>query len=395
MKAGCKMVKFGDVVKNSNLVERDPVDAGIDRIVGLDHIEPENLHIKRWDSPEDGTSFTRKFIPGQTLFGKRRAYQRKVAFAEFEGICSGDILTFESKNSKILLPELLPFICQTEAFFNHALGTSAGSLSPRTSWSALQNFEFPLPPLDEQKRIAEILWAADAVREKWIRTISECRKFLGVFSTHLEDMKGVDVISLGQMVKTGKATIINGPFGTVLKASSYKSEGTSLVNPTHIRAGRLDIQSCPKLDKKDTNRLARYSTATGDILLGRKGDMDKVLYIDKEIAGVITGSDCLRIRITNEPLAARFLYFWLRSPHVFNWLSRFAHGTTMPGINEKTLHHLRLPLPDKTHQKWFVLIFESISDQICKTEAHLEKASGVYRHILEETFGSDKRNAYI
>lgn len=155
------MVKFGDVVRNANIVEREPESAGIERIVGLEHIDPKNLHIWRWNTPQDGTSFTRKFVSGQTLFGKRRAYQRKVAFAQFEGVCSGDILTFEPKNHDMLLPELLPFICQTDAFFDHALGTSAGSLSPRTSWGALKDFEFPLPPLEEQKKIAEILWAAD------------------------------------------------------------------------------------------------------------------------------------------------------------------------------------------------------------------------------------------
>ncbi|RMH17672.1 MAG: restriction endonuclease subunit S, partial [Gammaproteobacteria bacterium] len=167
IKPGWKMVKFGDVVKNANLVERYPQSAGIERIVGLEHLDPGNLHIRRWNTLENGTSFTRKFVPGQTLFGKRRAYQRKVAFAEFEGICSGDILTFEPKDKNVLLPELLPFICQSDAFFDHALGTSAGSLSPRTSWKALQDFEFPLPPLDEQKRIAEVLWAADETVEKW------------------------------------------------------------------------------------------------------------------------------------------------------------------------------------------------------------------------------------
>ncbi len=171
MKPGWKMVKFGDVVKNANLVERDFDKAGIERIVGLEHLDPENLHIRRWNIPENGTSFSRKFVPGQTLFGKRRAYQRKVAYAEFEGICSGDILTFESKDPKMLLPALLPFICQSDTFFNHALGTSAGSLSPRTSWNALKYFEFPLPPIEEQKRIAEILWAADEAVEAWKRVL--------------------------------------------------------------------------------------------------------------------------------------------------------------------------------------------------------------------------------
>ena len=104
LKPGWKLVKFGDVVRNANLVVRDPVANGIERIVGLEHLDPENLHIRRWNSYEDATSFSRKFVPGQTLFGKRRAYQRKVAYAEFEGICSGDILTFESRERNILLP---------------------------------------------------------------------------------------------------------------------------------------------------------------------------------------------------------------------------------------------------------------------------------------------------
>jgi len=159
-------IAFGDVVNNLNLTERDPIGAEIERIVGLEHLDPENLHIRRWNNIEDGTSFSKKFVPGQTLFGKRRAYQKKVAYAEFEAICSGDILVFESKDPKVLLPELLPFICQTDVFFDYALGTSAGSLSPRTSWTALKEFKFPLPPLPEQKRIAEILWAADEAVEK-------------------------------------------------------------------------------------------------------------------------------------------------------------------------------------------------------------------------------------
>ena len=58
LKPGWKMVKFGEVVKNANLVERDPEDNGIERIVGLEHVDPENLHIRRWNSVSDGTSFT-------------------------------------------------------------------------------------------------------------------------------------------------------------------------------------------------------------------------------------------------------------------------------------------------------------------------------------------------
>lgn len=172
----CSSVKFGDVVANVNQTEREPLAAGLERFVGLEHIEPENLHIKSCGDVAEGTSFTKVFRKGQTLFGKRRAYQRKVAHAEFDGICSGDILVFEAKDPKVLLPELLPFICQTERFFQYAVGTSAGSLSPRTSWTALAKYEFPLPPLEEQRRIAEILWAADDTTKCYRNTFQKLQE---------------------------------------------------------------------------------------------------------------------------------------------------------------------------------------------------------------------------
>jgi type I restriction enzyme S subunit len=94
------------------------------------------------------------------LFGKRRAYQRKVAVAEFDAVVSGDIYVFAPRDDR-LLPELLPFIFLSERYFQYAVETSAGSLSPRTRWKHLAKFEFDLPPLDQQRCIAEVLWAVD------------------------------------------------------------------------------------------------------------------------------------------------------------------------------------------------------------------------------------------
>ena len=147
LKPGWRQVKFGDVVQLSKARSQDPLADGIERYVGLEHLEPGDLRIRSWGNVADGVTFTSVFQPGQVLFGKRRAYQRKVAVADFAGVCSGDIYVLETKDSKVLLPELLPFICQTDAFFDHAVGTSAGSLSPRTNWTSLADFEFALPPM--------------------------------------------------------------------------------------------------------------------------------------------------------------------------------------------------------------------------------------------------------
>ena len=161
LKSGWARVAFGDVVRLCTERSPDPEAAGFKRYVGLEHLTPGDLTIRRYGDVAAGTTFTSVFRPGQVLFAKRRAYQRKLGVPDFSGVCSGDIYVLESKNHRYLLRELLPFICQTDAFFEHAIGTSAGSLSPRTNWQSLATYEFALPPLEDQRRIVRALHASD------------------------------------------------------------------------------------------------------------------------------------------------------------------------------------------------------------------------------------------
>jgi type I restriction enzyme S subunit len=91
---------------------------------------------------------------------------KKAAVAPCDGICSGDITVIAAK-SDALAPELLPFIIQNDRFFGFAMEKSAGSLSPRAKWEHLREFEFDLPPLGEQRRLAEVLWAFDEAKQAY------------------------------------------------------------------------------------------------------------------------------------------------------------------------------------------------------------------------------------
>jgi len=157
-------VKFGDVVSEVRNTVKNGEKENIERFVGLEHIDPENIHITKWGYVKDGTTFTRKFEKDQVLFGRRRAYLKKAGLATFTGLCSGDIIVMEAK--EILLPELLPFLINNSLFFDYAVDTSAGSLSPRTKFKHLAEYQFLLPPKDQQAKIAELLWAMDDVVEK-------------------------------------------------------------------------------------------------------------------------------------------------------------------------------------------------------------------------------------
>ena len=156
----------------------------------------------------------------------------KLRVADFDGVCSGDIIVMEAKPD-LLLPELLPFIVQTEGFYEHALSTSAGSLSPRTKWSALAQYEFPLPSLDEQRRIAEILWAVEDTVEQWLIGYGCIEKLIAAVRENVICDPTFERISLRSCladIVAGKSVVgVNEPADTneygVLKVSAVGENG--------------------------------------------------------------------------------------------------------------------------------------------------------------------------
>ncbi|MFG0387215.1 restriction endonuclease subunit S [Vibrio sp. GLN_5] len=147
-------VKFGDICREVRLTTKDPIADGYERYIGLEHLDSGSLKIKRWGIiAEDNPSFTRVFKRGHILFGKRRPYLKKAAIAEFDGICSGDIIVLEGKASSTT-ERLLPFLIQSSDFWNHAISTSSGSLSPRTKFKELQKFD--VLALDKKEALVDI-----------------------------------------------------------------------------------------------------------------------------------------------------------------------------------------------------------------------------------------------
>lgn len=154
-------MKLGDITRESRETFKGD-KTGIP-IVGLEHLIPQELTFSTYDVDTDNT-FTKMFHKGQILFGRRRAYLKKAAVAEFDGICSGDITVIEAIPGKVD-KDLLPFIIQNDALFDYAVSRSAGGLSPRVKWEQLSDYEINLPPIEDQKVLADKLWAAYRLKE--------------------------------------------------------------------------------------------------------------------------------------------------------------------------------------------------------------------------------------
>jgi type I restriction enzyme S subunit len=373
---GWMRVAFGDVVRLVRERSSHPEEDGFERYVGLEHIDPGDLRIRRWGNVVDGTTFTNVFRAGQVLFGKRRAYQRKVAVPDFDGICSGDIYVFESK-SEHLLPELLPFICQTDRFFEHAVGTSAGSLSPRTNWGSLSNFEFLLPPLRQQQRLIAVMASANDVEETLRAVRSRLRDAGAALAAHYFGDQHREALTCADLIQSRALSLQTGPFGTVLKASAYQRIGHPVINPVDMSDGQIVIDHAPRVGDEDWRRLEKYWMKPGDMLLGRKRHMRNLVRVLPEHEGFVVGSDCIRFRVDTNLVSSNYFFHFLRSESTQRWLQAQAggNGSVMPGMNEEIIGKLPVVLPDLATQEEVGNVFDRWSAVDADTMRRMQMAA--------------------
>jgi len=379
-KMGWTRVAFVDVVQLCCERSGDPAEDGYDRYVGLEHLDPGDMKIRRWGNVQDGTTFTNVFRAGQVLFGKRRAYQRKVAVADFDGICSGDIYVLKPRNDQ-LLPELLPFICQTDGFFEHAVGTSAGSLSPRTNWESLANYEFALPPLEEQRRIADLVHAADNSAEA-LRDLLEAERVAEVsLFKELVTRRNAEVVSLGSLLteppRNGcSATETSTPTGHwVLALSALSKWG--------YRPGELK-------PVEKTDAMSAAVLKSGDLLISRSNTRQLVGLpgIFDEIRSDVSWPDTMmRLTPDESRLKRRYLELFLRTPEGRRQVQSFAAGTSasMKKINSTNVKKLLIPLLKPEAQDFIEIKVESFRRACNFTQRRISESLDFKRTLLNQT----------
>ena len=158
-KSQWKTYRFDEIVKN--ISERvDPNNTDLEVYIGLEHIDSESIHIKRTGTPDDVNGQKLRFYPGDVIFGRRRAYQRKAAIATTHGFCSAHALVLRA-NPEVIDPALFPFFIHSDAFMHRAVDISVGSLSPTINWGTIKYQEFKIPPIEVQIKIIDLMLALD------------------------------------------------------------------------------------------------------------------------------------------------------------------------------------------------------------------------------------------
>lgn len=255
---GWRTVRFGDVVRQVK-DSVDPEASGLERYIAGEHMDTDDFRVRRWGEVGDGylgPAFRMRFKPGHVLYGSRRTYLRKVAVADFEGICANTTFVLEPSTPE-LVPGFLPLVMTTEAFHAHSIEQSKGSVNPYINYRDLAWYEFPLPPVNEQVRIVEELRAATNAVWQFELVEAAASKTARAWLHH-----AINLDRVGETQPLGTAAAC--AMGRVYPSQDYTDSGMRLLRPGNIApSGELVWAPNASVWLPD-----RYAAERGSVLLG-------------------------------------------------------------------------------------------------------------------------------
>ena len=311
-------------------------------IVGLEHLEPGEITLSNWEIDSENT-FTKKFSKGQVLLGRRRVYLRKAVIAPVDGICSGDITVIEAIPGKIL-PELLPFVIQNDKFFDYAVQGSAGSLSPRVKWEHLKKYSFELPSIDEQKILANKLWAAYRLKESYKKLLSATD----------EMVKSQFIEMFSAMPTTPVKTYVDDSFPGEWGTEDTVGDGVKVIRTTNFtNSGKLNLTDVVTRSIED-RKIARKQIKKYDTILERSGGTADnpvgrvVLFEEDELFLCNNFTQVLRFKDIDPRFAFYSLYYFYQT----NKTAIRSMGSKTTGIQNLNMSkYLEIGIPNASDEE--------------------------------------------
>lgn len=364
--SGWKKIKFGKIAKEKSKRIDNPGKSGLERYVGLEHLDSGMLTVKRWGSTQDVNSAMKLFTAGDILFARRNTYLRRASVAKFDGVCSGDIIVIEPILDEIV-EGFLPLYMQFEPFENKIISLSAGAFSKRIKWKQLVEEEILIPSKEEQQKFVDLIWSIEDNIEKTENLIALNEKLKkGLLDELLVKGIGIkkfkktkigeipekwDLVKLIDLVEH-KDQIVAGPFGSNLKVKDYVSEGYPIIQLQNIERNKFLPKKLKFTSEAKFQELKYHSFVSGDIVLAKLGDpIGKTCIVPKEYPEGLVTSDVVRIRLDYNKINKLFIVYFLNSDFCLNQFIKGTVGTTRPRVNLNDVRDLDVPLPPLEEQK--------------------------------------------
>lgn len=387
-RAGWARVSLGDVVRKvSDKV--DPRESGLERYVAGEHLNTDDLRIRNWGLIGDGylgPAFHMRFKPGHVLYGSRRTYLRKVALADFEGVTANTTYVLESRDPSVLMSELVPFIMQTEAFHAHSIARSKGSVNPYVNFSDIASFQFLLPPIQEQARLAEVLAAHRAACEGFRELEDRLANVKAAFieeclTRNLADAPSLAVAEL----------LIEGPRNGKSPPAAEGDGGFRSVSVSAVSNGHFEPAGCIKFVDIDPADARPFLVRAGDAFAvrgnGNRRLMGKAGLSTESHDDLIFPDLLIRLRFDSTVILREFAVAQWNHPSVHVRLAARAKSSNgIWKINGQDIRAHTLLVPTIREQRKVVPALDEFDSQIASAQDRQRQLHRLQEKLQERAF---------
>ncbi len=303
-------------------------------------------------------------------------------------------------NPENLTPNFLFSALHADYIQNQVQRTWSEGTQPNISMAAIERLYVVAPPLSEQRAIATFLDhktahidALIAKKEHQVELLQEKRAALisHAVTKGLDPsvpMKDSGIEWLGEIpahwevkqIRYIAESLQTGPFGSQLHSSDYVTDGTPVINPSHMKDGYIEPDHKVAIDDKTCERLARHKLCAGDIVFARRGELGRCALVTLAEEGWLCGTGSLRMRSKLELAYPPFLNRVLSTNGVSEWLLLQSVGSTMDNLNTSILSQLALPIPPLNKQHTIAV---HLDHEIVKIDALTAKVQESIERLQE------------
>ena len=341
--------KFTEIAINST-EKKKPTEADKATYIGLEHLDSGTLTVSRWGSEVAPIGEKLIMKKGDVLFGKRRAYQKKVGIAPFDGIFSAHGMVLRPRE-EVITKEYFPLFISSDYFLNEAIRISVGSLSPTVNWKDLKDLTFNIPTIEEQRRITPIVWAAINAKNAYRNLIQQTDDLV---KSQFIEMFGDPESVLSSDVRI--ADVADVQVGIVIKPTRFYADGDNGIKAFRsLNIGPMYIKDeewvyFTEAAMEETQRTVAH---TGDVLVVRSGNPGTSAVVTKEFDGCNV-IDLIIAHPKKDLILPEFLCAYTNLPHGKNQIESQQRGVAQKHFNVGMYNDLKLILPPIAEQERFV-----------------------------------------
>ena len=376
--------KFDEIAFNST-EKKKPVDEDKYTYLGLEHLDSDSIYVTRYgaDVAPKGDKLIMK--KGDVLFGKRRAYQKKVAIAPFDGIFSAHGMVLRPKED-VIDKDFFPMFIKSDYFLDAAIKISVGSLSPTINWRDLKELKFELPSLEEQRKLAEVLWAIYDMKDKYKKLILATdelvkSQFIEMFGDPQTNDKDLPVMRINEVVSLLRN-------GATIKQNKDR-KGYPITRIETIANRTVDRSRMGYAGITDLSKYEDYILQDGDILMSHINSVTHMgksaIYEKNADENIIHGMNLLCLRPKVNIVIPYFLYRYFQMDYFYEQvLSITKKAVNQASMTIKDLGNLTLLVPDMESQMLYVdLVRQSDKSKFALQEA-IKDLDALSKKIIAE-----------